>query len=438
MFLAHGIGGRADLPVPLWLALYGAGMAVVISFFAVMAFWTESKLRGGEAGRPLPPAVERTADHSVSRVVARVVGLVVTAIVLSVAWFGPADSARNAASTWFYVWFWVGLGVVSAVVGPFWRWLNPLRTIASALRAVVGRVVRLPDLPDAVGYWPAAASLVAFTWLELVYDHADVPHTVFAFLVGYGAVHTVAGVVFGERWFDRGDGFEVYSSLLGHLSPIGRRADGRLVLRNPLDGMATLRPAPGLVFTVSVLLGSTGFDGLSRSRLWRGFTGGEPRPVHLLVGTVGLLAVVAFVLFTYWAANRASRKYARTRRSAGIEVRFVHSLLPIALGYSIAHYFSFAVFQGQAGYLLANDPLGRGWNLFGLAGRGIDYTAVSPRTIALVQIGAIVVAHIVGVIAAHDRAVLTFTRRYLRRGQYALLTAMVAYTLVGIALVIGS
>src|SRR6185295_5950264 len=135
---------------------------------------------------------------------------------------------------------------------------------------------------------------------------------------------------------------------------------------------------------------------------------GETRPVHMLIGTLGLLGVTAFVSLTYWAANRAARRYARTNRSSALEARFVHSLLPIALGYSIAHYFSLMVFQGQAGYLLATDPLGRGWDLFGFAGRSIDYTVVSPRTIALVQIAAIVVAHIVGVVAAHDRAVRTF------------------------------
>jgi hypothetical protein len=277
-----------------------------------------------------------------------------------------------------------------------------------------------------------------FTWLELVYDHADVPRVVFWFLLGYGVVHTAAGVAFGQRWFDRGDGFEVYSTLLGHLAPLGRRADGRLVLRNPLDGLASLRPAAGLVATVGVLLGSTGFDGLSRSQIWRGLAGEAPRPVHLLLGTIGLVAVVAFVLVTYAGANRMSRRYAKRRQSGAIEARFVHSLVPIALGYVIAHYFSFAVFQGQAGYLLATDPLGRGWDLLGLAGQHIDYRVLTPSAIALVQVAAIVIGHVLGVISAHDRAVGTFARRYVRRGQYGLLATMVAYTVGGIALVLGS
>jgi hypothetical protein len=436
--LAHGIGGRSDLPVPLWLALYGGAAAVLISFFALAAFWTESRLRGAEAGRPLPPAGQRIADAPATWTALRALGLAFAAAFVVVLALGPDDSSRNPAPTWFYVWFWVGLPPLSVLLGPVWRGLNPLRGLASAVRAVVGRWLPERDLPAALGYWPAAVSLLAFLWMELVYDHADTPHTVLTFVTGYGLVHLAGGVVYGQRWFDRGDGFEVYSTLFGHLAPVGRREDGRLVLRNPLDGLATLQPAPGLVATVAVLLGSTGFDGLTRSRFWRDLTMNLERPLYLVLGTAGLAAAIGFVLLSYAAATRLSRHLARPGRRLGIEARFVHSLLPIALGYTVAHYFSFAMFQGQAGYLLATDPLGYGWDLLGVAGQGVDYTAVGPQAIAFVQVGAIVIGHVVGVVAAHDRAMATFPRRHHRRGQYSLLVAMVAYTMGGIALVVGS
>ena len=41
---AHGFGERYDLPVPLWLYLYGAGATVLVSFVVVGMF-----LRGGQA-----------------------------------------------------------------------------------------------------------------------------------------------------------------------------------------------------------------------------------------------------------------------------------------------------------------------------------------------------------------------------------------------------
>lgn len=430
----HGIGGRTDLPVPLWAALYGGAAAVLVSFVAVMAFWSRSRLRGDLAGRPVPPGVQAVLDARATRVALRVLGMLLAAVVLFVALAGPDDSARNPAPTWFHAWFWVGLAVVSALAGPFWRLLNPGRGVAGVIRLLIRREAGLRPLPERFGYWPAAVALSSYLWLELVYDHADVPHVVAGFLIGYGLVQVAGGVVFGDAWFARCDGFEAYSNLLSLLAPIGRRADGRLVVRNPLDGLASLKPAPGLVAFVAVMLGSTGFDGLSREGWWRNLVSGESRPARLGLATLGLAAAIGLVLWTYRAACRVTQRYAP--RASAMDVRFVHSLLPISLGYSVAHYFSFAVFQGQDGYLLAGDPLGRGWNLFGLAGTGIDYRAVSPWTISMVQVGAIVVGHVLGVLSAHDRAMGTFTPRLRRVGQYPLLTTMVAFTMGGIALVL--
>jgi hypothetical protein len=63
--------------------------------------------------------------------------------------------------------------------------------------------------------------------------------------------------------------------------------------------------------------------------------------------------------------------------------------------------------------------------------------AVSTATIALVQVTAIVAGHLVGVVAAHDRAMATFRGRDRLRGQYLLFATMVCYTVGGIALLVG-
>ena len=105
---------------------------------------------------------------------------------------------------------------------------------------------------------------------------------------------------------------------------------------------------------------------------------------------------------------------------------------------TIAHYFSVLVFQGQAGYILASDPLARGWDLFGTADWRMNLLLVSTTAIALIQVGAIVCGHVLGVVAVHDRAVALFRGRDQLRGQCLLLTTMVFYTLSGIALLVGT
>ncbi len=149
--------------------------------------------------------------------------------------------------------------------------------------------------------------------------------------------------------------------------------------------------------------------------------------------------MIAFVALTYAGAMLVTR--ATVNRSDpvwGLSATFLHSLIPIMIGYTIAHYFSLFVFQGQAGYILASDPLGTGLNLLGTAEWTIDYTVVSTATIAIVQIAATVTGHVIGIVAAHDRAVGVFTGRDKTRGQYALLAVMVVYTVGGIALLVGT
>jgi hypothetical protein len=156
---------------------------------------------------------------------------------------------------------------------------------------------------------------------------------------------------------------------------------------------------------------------------------------------VGLAGAIAFIAATYLGATSLAVTLSRRTRPetlGDLHARFIHSLVPIALGYTVAHYFSLFVFQGQAGYILASDPLGRGWDLLGTGDLVINYAAVSIATIAVVQVTAIVIGHVIGVVAAHDRAVGLFSGEDKTRAQYSLLGVMVMYTVGGIALLVGS
>jgi hypothetical protein len=444
--LAHGIGGRSDLPVPLWLAQYGAAAALLVSFTVLALFWRAPRLEGAAArdGRPLPDGLRRFADAPATRVGLRTLGLVAAVLTVVVAAFGPNNSGANPAPTWLYVWFWVGLVPASLLLGPVWRLLNPLRTISAGLARLAGdpRQERVRPMPPRLGYWPAAVGLTAFAWLELVYPYRDEPYTLLVFILLYAWAQLVAAFRYGPAWYARGDGFEVYSTLVAHLCPIGRRTDGRLGLRNPLAGLAALRPAPGLLAVICVLLGSTAFDGLSRTRWWTDLTLEASPLASTVIGTAGLLGAIGIVVVTYTAATRAAEQYLRDRPTDEPgdrpEWQFMHSLVPILIGYTIAHYFSLMVFQGQMGYILASDPFDQGWNLFRTADWKMNLTLVSTAAIALIQVGAIVTGHILGVITAHDRAVALFKGRDQLRGQYLLLTVMVFYTLSGIALLVGT
>ena len=433
--LAHGVGTRADLPIPVSFAIIGGGLAVLISFVALGALWPDPRLRGGEAGRPLPRIVQTVVDSAVTTVVLRLVALAIWLLVIAVAFTGPSDIPANLAPWAFYIQFWVGLVFASLVLGPVWRRVNPLRTLHWLLSRTSGEPPGADALPQ-LGYWPAAVALLSFVYLELAFPGKSRPLIVGLYLLVYALVTLTASLWYGEGWFARGDGFEVYSTLVGRLSPFGRRDDGVLVLRNPLDGAAGLPVERGLAAVVVVLVGSTAFDGVTRTTWWQngpGISGDAATRPQLIGLTLMLLVVTAmFVIATRTAG-----------RSSGIDdgpAQYAHSVIPIAAGYAIAHYFSLLLLDGQLTYILASDPFARGWDLFGTAQNAVDYTAVSPRTISLVQVAAIVSGHIIGVVLAHDRAVRLAGpghRAAARISQYPLLAVMVTFTLGGLFLLLG-
>ena len=436
--LAHGVGGRTDLPVPVWLAIYGAGIAVVLSFAALGALWPKPRLTG-EKGRPLPRGLAAVLDSPVLLWVLRIVVLVASAVLLAAAFAGAPGEERNPVPWFLYIVFWVGLVPLSLLFGPVWRAVNPLRTIHLLIATASGSDPDegLREMPRGLGYWPAAVSLGAFVWLELVYPFRSDPRALGLILVLYAAGNIVAASVYGARWFARADAFEVYSTLIGHLAPIGRLPDRRLALRNPLDNLAGLRAEPGLVAVVAVLLGSTAFDGVTRSNWWADFAGDASGWAAVPRGTLGLVLCVAVVAVTYVLATRFAGRPAGADPSP-LPGAFVHSVIPIAVGYAVAHYFSLLLLEGQQAWILASDPFGNGADWFGTADWTVDYTRVTPRVTAVTQISAVVIGHVLGVIAAHDRAVGLFKGRAAVKGQYPLLAVMVAYTLGGVALLLGT
>ena len=93
------------------------------------------------------------------------------------------------------------------------------------------------------------------------------------------------------------------------------------------------------------------------------------------------------------------------------------------------------MFEGQRTAILWSDPLGRGWDVFGTADREVSYALADwPGLIASVQAGAVVAGHIVGIIAAHDRAVAVAPARRAVLGQLPMLVLMLGYTLAGLLL----
>jgi hypothetical protein len=246
---------------------------------------------------------------------------------------------------------------------------------------------------------------------------------------------------YGRRaWTRHGDGFTVYFGLLARIAPFGEHG-GRLVLRMPLSGLAGRETTPGMLAFIAVMLGSVAFDGLSRSSFWTDLRADVEGPyiverpglAELLatgLSLAGLLGCVLAVAFAYRAATRIARAIVEADRP--LEPEFLLSLVPIALVYTVAHYFTYLVISGQYVIPLASDPFGFGWDLFGTVDYAPNIAPFAPNTVWYVQVASLVAGHVAGLAVAHDRAVTILPERDALRSQYAMLALMVVYTVGGL------
>jgi hypothetical protein len=439
--LAHGLVGRTDLPIPKWLFGWAAAVVLVLSFAALAVLWPKPELQE-ERGRRwlrMPSFVEPLLG---------LVGVVAFVAVVYSGLRGAQDAQNNLAPTIIYVHFWVGMVVVSVLFGDVFRALNPWRAIARFIAWVANRLSKddLPaplEYPARLGRWPAAISILIFTWVELAYVNKDDPSQLAIMALAYAAVQLIGMSFYGiETWEDRADGFQVLWSTYARLSPFRRH--GRDVWRRPpLNGAPRLDVIPGTVALLVVAIGTTSFDGFSNGPVWASL-GPDLSKFFKAIGfgltaqgelanTVGLVGMCLLVGLFYRLGVRGMRNVGTGHTTSELAGSFAHTLIPIAFAYALAHYFSLLMYQGQAlGYLIS-DPLGHGSNLFGTADAGINYNVVKATGVWYVQVAALVSGHVAGLMLAHDRALAIYTNaREAVRSQYWMLIVMIGFTSLGL------
>jgi hypothetical protein len=430
---AHGLASRSDLPVPGWIFAWAAGVVLVLSFVALSTLWQEPKLEGRRSRAVLKvPALLEPLCGVLGCLAA--VGLIYSGL------HGSQEALANILPTFVFVVFWVFIPILSFLFGDVFRPFNPWRAIGRAIGRLGLRRGAAPPLryPERVGRWPVALGLLAFAWLELVSVNRDQPSVLAWLIIAYIVVQLIGMALFGRVvWSERADVFGVYFGIAARIAPLEVR-EGRLRVRTFLSGLTDLEQMAGTVAIVCVLIGTTSFDGTEMG-LWKqvgpsitrffASLGCGPSAASECAGTFGLAVAIAFVSTAYLVGVRGMSDAVRRKVRP---VRFAHSMVPIALAYVVAHYFSLVVFQGQAMISLLSDPLGNGANLFGTADHLIDYGLVSSREIWYIQVGALILGHVGGLILAHDRALVMFRGRAAARSQYWMLAIMVGFTSLGL------
>jgi hypothetical protein len=452
---AHALVARQDLPIPAWLFAWGASIVLIVSFFALSVGWREPRFEMGR-WRPLGAGLARALLSLPAQVFFGAIGLFLLGLVVYAGLHGTEAPDRNFALTFVFVTAWLGIPLVSIVLGDVFRAFNPWRAVGRAvgrgLTALAGQQPAHLSYPERLGRWPAAIGLLAFVWLEVVYGPSGgvavglSPHiTAVAALVYSGYTLTMMALFGTEKWCRTGEVFSVYFGMFAQLGAFGVEGD-RLGRRPPFSAATRWATVPGSAAVVIASIATTSFDGAQEGAflaliesLFERFSDLGFGPIAALRITDTLIFLLCFVgvALVYLVGVRGMASVGGAPPLKKLWTGFAHTLIPIAFAYLAAHYFSLFVFQEQAQFTyLLSDPLGTGTtDLFGTASVGIDFRLLSANAIWYMQVGALVVGHVIALTLAHDRAVAYWgDYRQAARSQYWMLAVMVAFTCFGLYL----
>ena len=450
---AHSFGKIYTLPIPVWMYLYGAAAALVVSFLVIGYFVGNPKAAERNfASRDLPRGFGLLAAPATVWSV-RILSTAILLLTLVTALMGVRNPYANFSMTLFWIVLLLGYAYWVALFGNSYSATNPWRAPMRAISLLPkvnfeGR----RTYPAALAYWPAVAMYLGIIWLELLGE--STPKRLGGLLLIY-AVVTFAGCwIWGQRaWFRHADFFAVFFRVLGLIAPIYRE-QGRFRLRHPFMGLLTARcEHPSLLIFILFMLSSTAYDGLHETIPWVRLFWHELLPplkpwlgedlvrdyqtykaAYAVYQNLGLVISPLVYLALYALAVWAMKRITATRLGVGeLCMIFALTLVPIAFVYHLTHYFTLLMGQGPLLIKLISDPFGYGWNLFQTArwfGKSIipDVGVVWHLQVALILWG-----HIVSVYLAHVVALRIFpTARTAVLSQLPMLVLMVFYTAAGL------
>lgn len=463
---AHALGQTFQLPVPLWLYLVGAGLAVGASFVVLAIF--------ARAGAQRPPAY---GTWPVGALPARATSVLLQA--LGLAWWYGAIAAgilvggiTPLPAALFWIGIWVGLPIATILLGNPWPSFSPFRTTFALLQGgarLLGRQ-RLDAgwrYPAELGRWPAVLLLGAGVWAELVLPGSDAATTVTALLVGYTLLTLLGMIVFGRvAWLRHAELFEVELAWFGRIGPIGRRTVAAEVCEGCEEGChpahcvdcpecataaeagerrVELRPwFAGLTEAgrtgwsdaafILLVLAAVSYDGLSETGVWTAFARPLFVPARTVFGdgyaftaidTIGLALVYTAFMGIFALAVSLTRMLGDRSGRAPFGVTagaYAATLLPIAAGYLVAHYLTLVI-QGIVWVPeLISDPLMT-------VAPGLDWIPIS--AVWYLSVGGIVTGHVAGVVLAHRITLRASPRRAILSG-LPLVALMIGYTVLSL------
>ena len=354
---AHAFGALYNLPVPFWLYLFGGGATLMISFLFIGYFMDHKVIEIHSKSVKLR---QLSSDRSIVVAIFKTFSVLLFLLTILTGLFGVNNSLLNFNMTFFWIIFLLGFYYLTALVGNTYNVINPFKIGFSGIKS------KLFDYPEKLGYFPALVFFMVLIWIELFLGVT--PFILSLILIIYTVINSLGITLFGQKdWFKYCEAFSVLFNLLGKISILEIK-NGQIYLRLPFIGLLEGEPTRfSLVIFILFMLSSTAFDGLHTTFVWYQFISSLPGSVALKQSLGLILSPLIFLAVYLFLINIMKLITNSNLSVTKLSAKFSFSLIPIALVYNIAHYYTLLINQGQEIFRLISDPFGFNWNLFGTA-----------------------------------------------------------------------
>jgi hypothetical protein len=420
--MAHGFGQRFTLPLPFWLYASAACTALLLSFLGLVFIKPGRAASRAHAAGPdnLAVPAQMPLQHSAPVWVWMFcnAGLMLLATIAGLA--GTQAASSNFAMTWFWIVFVLLFFYLAGFTGTHYRLLNPWWCASQCLAASgLLRNRQVLRYPPWLGQWPALAGFMLLIALEL-FGHAS-PARLGGFLAAYSLICATGCLIWGRAtWFAHGDLFDgLFRNMALLWAPLRRGGDGDSARSMLLQGFVGW----GGQLLIIAMLAATAFDALRESLPWAGalwstlltvFPQNTQNPLEVLAALsehyrraemLAWLVMPGIYALIMALTVGLSRRLAPTAHSWQHDMGLAAmALLPLVLGYHLAHYFTLILSEAPNTLHLLSDPLGRGWNLLGTANRWRAPVLLETDTVWHCQVAFIVLGHLGGVLVSHLQA----------------------------------
>jgi hypothetical protein len=366
--LAHPLSEPFQLPVsPLAAAIAGAGLVLLVAFAVP---------RGTRSFAEAPErrVASWAGSLSASQLVARLVAVALLALAIAAGRLGVDDELENLAPALVVGALWPLLVLASISLGPVWRWSDPWDSVA--------RVLARSDPENEPGHvWPAVVVAVGWVWYLSAYRDTLDPRSVGAILALYTLVTLAGSLAMGRaRW-------------LSSAEPLGILLSWMALL--PRRGLTDWSPPRGAEALLGVFVGGVLFGAVRRSELWGSLNTAEEADIYAAVGVVCFCAAaVGLLMLMAMAAQQLDARAVAARAAvpavAGIIVAVAMDQNRLSTSIQLLPQ-------------LFGDPFGRGWDLFGRSGAGLDPAPLGRAGLATAQLALLLAGYLVGAVVLARR-----------------------------------